>query len=85
MTQRVPPERYPWWVKFTLLGSRTRKSQWFWIGFELVVGAVLVWTAFGESGAGRQLYVIAAAWAFVLAGLSIATVQWVDRNGEWRQ
>jgi hypothetical protein len=72
-------------VKFTLLGSRTRKSQWFWIGFELVVGAVLVWIAFGETGAGRQLYVIAAAWAFVLAGLSIATVQWMDRNGEWRQ
>lgn len=83
MTPRVPPERYPWWVKFTLLGSRTRRSQWFWIGFEVVVGLALIWTAFGETGAGRQLYVIAAGWAFLLAAVSYATIVWVDRNGEW--
>jgi hypothetical protein len=69
----------------TLLGSRTRRSQWFWIGFEVVVGLALVWTAFGETGAGRQLYVVAAGWAFFLAALSFATLRWVDQNGEWSE
>ena len=85
MMQRVPPEKYPWWVKLTLFGSRTKRSQWFWIGFEIVVGAALVWAALGETGVGRQLNVIAAAWAFGLAVLSYATILWIDRNGEWRQ
>ena len=85
MEQRVPPERYPWWVKVTLLGARTRRSQWFWIGFELVVGVALIWAALGEVGVGRQLTAIAAAWAFGLAAVSFATLLWVDRNGEWRE
>ncbi len=82
LTGRVPPERYPWWVKVTLLGSRTRRSQWFWIGFELVTGAVLVALAL-DTGDGRVLYVIAAIWAFVVAAMSYATILWIDRNGEW--
>ena len=84
LTGRVPPERYPWWVKLTLLGSRTRRSQWFWIGFELVVGAVLLALAI-DTGAGRVLYLIAAIWAFVVAAMSYATILWIDRNGEWNR
>ena len=85
MEQRVPPERYPWWVKLTLLGARTRRSQWFWIGFEIVVGVALVWVALSETGVGRQLNVVAAAWAFLVAGVSYVTILWIDRNGVWRQ
>jgi hypothetical protein len=82
--QRIPPERYPWWVKLTLFGARTRRSQWFWVGFEIVVGVALVWAAFSETGVGRQLNVIAAAWALGLAVVSYMTIVWIDRNGEWR-
>ena len=81
----MPSDSYPWWVKLTLLGSRTRRSQWFWIGFELLVGATLVWLAIDERGAGRILTLIAAAWAFVVAVVSYATIKWIDRNGEWNQ
>ena len=85
MVEPVPPERYPWWVKLTLFGSRTRRAQWFCLGFDIVVGLALVWAAFGEAGVGRQLTVIAAGWAFVLAAASYATIVWIDRNGEWAQ
>lgn len=81
----IPPERYPWWVKLTLLGSRTRRSQWFWIGFEMIVGAVLVVLAIDEAGPGRILFLVAATWAFLVAAASIATIGWIDDHGRWAE
>lgn len=82
--QPVPPERYPWWVKLTLMGSRTRRSQWLWISFELFVGLVLIYLALTEtSGVARILQFFAALWALTLAAVSVFTIQWVDRYGEW--
>ena len=84
MSRATPPERYPWWVRLTLLGSRTRRSQWFWVAFEALAGVVLLWLALTEtSPTGRILYLIAAAWAFVVAVASFGTILWIDRNGEW--
>jgi hypothetical protein len=86
MTQQpVPPERYPWWVKLTLLGFRTRRSQWIWVSFEVLTIFVLVYLALTETdGATRALYLIAALWAFIVAAVSFRTITWVDRNGEWK-
>jgi hypothetical protein len=84
--QHVPPERYPWWVKLTLFGSKTRRSQWLWVSFEFFVGLVLVYLALTETNAGaRFLQVIAALWAFTLAAASVLTIRWMDRHGEWTQ
>ena len=84
MAGRLPPERYPWWVKFSLLGAQTRTSQWFWVAASLLVGFVLIWFALGDEGIARILILIAASWSFVTTALYLATIRWMDRHGTWR-
>ena len=83
MSQRVPPDQYPWWVRFSLLGGRTRRSQWFWTGLGVAVGLLLILFAVDTLGPARVVYVLAAAWAFVAAGLYGFTIRWMDRHGTW--
>ncbi len=83
MRGSIPPERYPWWVKFSLLGAGTRRSQWFWVGLSIAAGILLFVFAADTVGPARIVYVIAAAWAFVAAGLYWSTIRWMDRHGSW--
>ena len=90
--------KYPWWVKSPY--SRQDAAQPVVLDFRTSSRACVgcdrrdpvtsrcrraLFVSLGETGAGRQLYVIAAAWAFVLAAVSYATILWMDRNGEWHQ
>ena len=82
--QRLPSDRYPWWVKLTLLGSKTRQSQWFWFSFEIFVAIVLIYLALTETNlTGRIVQAVAAFWAVLLAAASFATIRWMDEHGEW--
>ena len=83
MDQRGQRDQYPWWVRFSLLGARTRGSQWFWVGLSIVVGVLLIVFAADTVGPARIVYLIAAAWAFVAATLYWATIRWMDRHGNW--
>lgn len=78
----VPPE-YPWWVRFSLLGARTRRSQWFWVGLSVAAGILLIVFAADTAGPARIVYLIAASWAFVATGLYSSTIRWIDRHGTW--
>ena len=78
----VPPE-YPWWVRFSLLGARTRRSQWFWVGLSVAAGVLLTVFAADTLGPARYVYLIAAAWAFIASALYWSTIRWMDRHGTW--
>lgn len=83
MDQRGRRDQYPWWVRFSLVGARTRNSQWFWVGLSLVVGALLLVFAREAAGPAKFVYLFAAAWALVAAGLYWSTIRWMDRHGTW--
>ena len=83
MTERVPPERYPWWVRLSLLGAQSRISQWFWVGASLLATVILFVFAAGETGIVRALFAFAALWGLVAAGLYYFTIRWMDRHGTW--
>ena len=85
MEQRVPPDRYPWWVKYGRLGARSRASQVFWtvacliagIGFiavALLVNLSIAWSVFS---------IVSAIVLLVSAVLYWTVIRWVDRNGTW--
>ena len=82
MEQRVPPDRYPWWVKLSRLGASSRRSQWFWVVFEFVGAGVLVYFAITEPDSSA-VYLVFAALAIAIGVLSITTIFWMDRHGEW--
>ena len=84
--QRVPPERYPWWVRFTLLaGGRTRRGQQLYIVASIIAAVVCAAllamlnprpiTAL-SLGVGAVGFVLSAAWYALSIG-------WIDRNGSW--
>ena len=87
MTQRrVPPDEYPWWVRFALLGMRSRASQWLWVGISAAVGAVLlaalVFTDLGSRW--KWTLLLGGVGGFVSAVLQWMVIRWVDRHGEWQ-
>lgn len=79
----MPSDRYPWWVRFSLMGGRTRSRQWFWTGLSIVAGILLIVFAADRVGPARIVYLLAAAWAFVAATLYWSTIRWMDRHGSW--
>ena len=78
MDERRPRDQYPWWVRFSLVGARTRNSQWFWVGLSVVVGALLLVFAREADGPAKFVYLLA-------AGLYWSTIRWMDRHGSWDQ
>jgi bacteriorhodopsin len=85
VTERVPPERYPRWVRFSLLGASNRASQWFWVVASVVAGAMLLIFARNDPGPGKIVYLFAGLWGFGAAGLYFATIRWMDKHGTWPQ
>jgi hypothetical protein len=83
VNDRVPPERYPWWVKFSLIGAKSRSSQWFWVFASLGAAVLLIVLGFMETGPWRYLLGLAAIWAFIAAGLYYFTIRWMDKHGAW--
>ena len=83
MNYRVPPDQYPWWVKFALLGAKSRASQWFWVIASLVAGIALVLLAVTDTGPMRIWLALAGVWGFIAAALYYGTIRWMDRHGTW--
>ena len=81
MQERVPPEKYPMWVKFTMMGgASTRQKAWIYCGLTVVLALV----CFALSFINQQINWVAAG----ILGLSLAAlypfaIRWIDRNGDW--
>ena len=83
---RIPPEQYPWWVRFTFYaGGRTRSGQVVYLVLSLVLAAVcaalfvvldLRPTTAWLLGFGVVSGIISAVWYW-------ASIRWIDRNGSW--
>jgi hypothetical protein len=83
----APAERYPWWVRLTLMaGGRTRRGQWIYVGLSLLSAAVcavlfvaleLRTTTAVLLGVGAVAFVISAAWYLL-------SIRWIDTNGTWQ-
>ena len=78
--KRVPPE-WPWWVRLSLGGSKSRAALLRWAGLSLVFGALVV--AFGlwsnlawSTGVG----LIGGPFAALMYWLAI---RWIDQRGAW--
>jgi hypothetical protein len=80
---RVPPERYPWWVKFSLMGAKTRNAQWFWVIASIVAGVIVLLLVYTDRRGFDVWLGLAGLWGFAAAGLYFATILWMDRNGNW--
>jgi hypothetical protein len=86
---RVPREHWPWWVKVSLIGSSSRRAQWFWAGASAISGAVLLALAATQPRADVMealttiVFLIAAVLAFVAAAIYWSTIRWMDRHGDW--
>ena len=88
MMQRVPQEKYPWWVRFTFYaGGRSHSGQLIYIGLSvlsaIVCAGVILFVDLREStrllfGAGTIGFVVSAVWC-------ILSIRWIDRNGAWPQ
>lgn len=80
---------YPWWVRLSLAGSRTRGAVlgYFWmclVCLPLFVG-IGVWLRF-ESPAfalGGLLFIIAGVTSAPAALMYWLTIRWVDQHGRW--
>jgi hypothetical protein len=83
LDERVPPDRYPWWVKFSRLGSRSRSSQKFWVAASVGAALLCFWLALDETGLFRAMLALAGVWGFIAAGLYYGTIRWIDRHGSW--
>jgi len=83
MEPRVPPERYPWWVKFSRLGARSRTSQMFWVAASVGAAVLCFALAVDETGPFRAVLAIAGTWGFISGGLYFGTIRWMDQHGSW--
>lgn len=83
MNGGIPPDRYPWWVKFTLLGAQSRASQWFCVIASLGAGFALLALAGTDRTGFRIWLALGAAWGFIAAALYYGTIRWMDRHGGW--
>jgi hypothetical protein len=82
---RVPPERYPWWVKWARLGARSKASQFMWFGIEVALTVLLLFFAVFDTGRERIIDIVLAIWAATIAVMSLATIWWIDKYGTWEQ
>lgn len=80
-SDRVPPERYPWWVKFSLVGAKSRTAQWFWVFASLAAASLLLVLAYTDRG--NVWLVFGGLWGFAAAGLYFGTILWMDKRGTW--
>ena len=89
MTNRVPREQYPWWVRLTSFmapGATTRRGQWTYFGLSLVAAAVCV-AAFFVLNLRQSTAIILGTGAVAFVGSAIwyvVTIRWIDRNGTWQ-
>ena len=81
MQDRVPPEKYPMWVKFTLFGgASTRDKAWIYCGLTAVLAVI----CFGLSFVNQQInWVAAGILGLLLAALYPFAIRWIDRHGDW--
>jgi hypothetical protein len=77
MSERVPPEEYPLWVKMGLWGLPGRVSVWgcFWLSIAAAVGCIAY-------GFWRPVFFVGA-FFFLSAWMYWWTIWWVDRHGRW--
>jgi predicted transporter len=81
MTNKVPRDCYPWWVKVGLWGLPNRAAVWafVWLSVLAAVGCVAyaVWVGHPRWYAGLL---------FLLAALMYwLAIRWVDRHGSWER
>lgn len=83
MYDRVPPERYPWWIKFSLATGGSRNAQWLWVVVSGLLGVALLGLALFTNDDERFWFVFGGGWLIAGAVLSLVTIRWMDRNGTW--
>ncbi len=85
MEGRVPPERYPWWVKFGLIGASTRQRQWFFVWLSLLSAmASVIYGALNPTSQFGLLVLVAGGIGFpIAAAMYWLTIRWVDLYGTW--
>ena len=86
MGQRIPPERYPWWVRFTLIGARTRERQWLFFWLSLLLAPISVYYALflARTPGSLTAGLIGGIGLLIAALMYWLTIRWMDRHGTWR-
>ena len=78
--RRVPPD-WPWWVRLSLVGSKSRAALWGWALVSLALGVGLIVVGLWIN---RPFYAVVGAiggpWA---AGMYWLAIRWIDRRGAW--
>ena len=66
-------KNWPWWIRLSLLGIKTRRAALMWCGASILLGL------------GAAIYFKDAGWLWVwiAAILYYVPLKWVDRNGSW--
>jgi hypothetical protein len=78
MPDRVPRSSYPFWVKFSIFGLRTRRGMWGFFALSLLLVALAMILAVQD----RVLVLFAL--PFVgSATMYWAAMRWIDRHGSW--
>lgn len=85
MDERVPRESYPWWVKFSLIGTPGRTGQWFFVW--LSVASAFACIAYGTLNPGSSLSIylllVGGIGFLFAAAMYWLTIRWIDRHGTW--
>lgn len=82
MNRKLPAREYPWWVRFMMLGSASRRALRFWSVLYVVtaIASVLYGIAFEDDLTFGLLFAVL---FLFLAMAHWLTVRWVDRHGSW--
>ena len=79
--ERVPYERFPFWVKVTMLGGiQTRSRLWVYCVVTAVVALSLLVVGYRQP---RPQLLYVGVIGLLLAALYPAAIWWIDRNGLW--
>jgi hypothetical protein len=82
MKRPDPRQRYPWWVRLTMLGAATRPALLFWAA--LYVIAAFVSLAVGLWLEEDLAYAALFSALFLIIGVAHwLTAMWLDRHGSW--
>jgi hypothetical protein len=79
--ERVPREKYPLWVKFTILGgasSRNKALVYFALTIAISLVALILWL-----GNERMYWLAIGVIGIALSVLYPLTIRWIDRHGTW--
>jgi hypothetical protein len=79
MSDPVPRDKYPWWVRLSIWGLPNRAAVWgfVWLSAALALGSVVYALIAGNP-------VMFVGLAFVVAALLYwLAIRWVDRHGSW--